>query len=283
MSNTEPPRPPPSPPEPASGRRKRWPWFAGIAGVLVVALGVGVWYFVFHDDAPPAVSLADATESVKERATVTTEGSKSQSGSDSLSGTWKIDTTIGDFSDFTSAFVGYRVQEELARIGAKTAVGRTPDVSGSLTLDDTTITAVEITVDMTTLQSDDSNRDGQMAASRAPDLTVPDRDVQADDADRARPAARRGSRDHGRRHRRPHAARRHQAGDDPARGDAPGWCDRRDRVARRAVRRLQHHEAHELLGALRRGSRDHRAAAVLQPFLGFGSAISSTHSPRSNA
>ena len=88
MSNTEPPETASDSPR----RRKRWPWFAGIAGVLVVALGVGVWYFVFRDDAPPAVSLSDATESVKERATVTTDGSKSGSGSDSLSGTWEIDT-----------------------------------------------------------------------------------------------------------------------------------------------------------------------------------------------
>ena len=143
-------------------RRKRWPWFAGIAGVLVVALGVGVWYFVFRDDAPAAVSLSDAAESVRERDTVTSSGTSSSDGDDSLSGTWRIDTTIGSFSDFSNTFVGYRVQEELVNIGAKTAVGRTPDVSGSLTIDGTTITEVDIEVDMTTLVSDDSRRDRQM-------------------------------------------------------------------------------------------------------------------------
>ena len=59
-------------------------------------------------------------------------------------GTWKVDTSIGSFADNTSSFVGYRVQEQLAGIGANKAVGRTPDVSGTLTLSGTTVTAVEV-------------------------------------------------------------------------------------------------------------------------------------------
>jgi polyisoprenoid-binding protein YceI len=52
------------------------------------------------------------------------------------------------------------VQEELAGIGAKTAVGRTPDVTGSLTIEDTSISVTEIEVDMTTLETDSDRRDG---------------------------------------------------------------------------------------------------------------------------
>ena len=69
---------------------------------------------------------------------------------------------MGSFADFSSSFVGYRVQEELASVGATEAVGRTPDVSGSLTVDGTTITAAEFTADLTTLVSDESRRDGQL-------------------------------------------------------------------------------------------------------------------------
>jgi polyisoprenoid-binding protein YceI len=58
--------------------------------------------------------------------------------------------------------VGYRVQEELAGIGAQTAVGRTPDVSGSMTVAGTAVTDATIQADLTTLQSDDRNRDGQL-------------------------------------------------------------------------------------------------------------------------
>jgi polyisoprenoid-binding protein YceI len=55
------------------------------------------------------------------------------------------------------------VQEQLASIGANTAVGRTPDVTGSLTLAGTKITAVTITADLTGLESDDDRRDGQLS------------------------------------------------------------------------------------------------------------------------
>ena len=73
-----------------------------------------------------------------------------------------MDTSLGSFSDFTSSFVGYRVQETLASIGANTAVGRTPAVSGTLTLSGTIVTAAEITADLTQLKSDDDRRDGQL-------------------------------------------------------------------------------------------------------------------------
>ncbi len=80
----------------------------------------------------------------------------------SFDGTWKVDTSIGSFAASTSSFVGYRVQEQLASIGAHTAVGRTPDVSGTLTLQGTTVTAVEITANLGTLKSNDDRRDGQL-------------------------------------------------------------------------------------------------------------------------
>jgi polyisoprenoid-binding protein YceI len=59
--------------------------------------------------------------------------------------------------------VGYRVREVLATIGAAEAVGRTPDVTGTVTIDGTTITTAELTADLTTLRSDESNRDRQLS------------------------------------------------------------------------------------------------------------------------
>ena len=58
--------------------------------------------------------------------------------------------------------MGYRVEEELANIGAATAVGRTPGVTGSLTFDGTTVAAAEFSADLSTLQSDRAQRDGQL-------------------------------------------------------------------------------------------------------------------------
>jgi polyisoprenoid-binding protein YceI len=83
-------------------------------------------------------------------------------GSSAVEGTWTVDPSIGSFADFTNSFVGYRVEEVLAQIGSTTAVGRTPDVTGTLSIEGTTLTAVEIEADLTTLESDSDLRDGQL-------------------------------------------------------------------------------------------------------------------------
>lgn len=85
----------------------------------------------------------------------------------SLDGTWTVDPALGSFDyaagDFSGSWAGYRVQEELVGMGGITAVGRTPDVTGSIELAGTALVAAEIVVDLTTLQSDDGRRDGQLA------------------------------------------------------------------------------------------------------------------------
>ena len=58
--------------------------------------------------------------------------------------------------------IGYRVQEELVGLGGTFAVGRTPDVGGSIALSGTTLTEAALTADLTTLQSDQPMRDGQL-------------------------------------------------------------------------------------------------------------------------
>ncbi len=73
-----------------------------------------------------------------------------------------MNTALGTFADFSDSFVGYRVQEELAGIGAQQAVGRTPAVTGTATLAGTTITTLEVTADLTALKSDDDRRDNQL-------------------------------------------------------------------------------------------------------------------------
>ena len=79
-----------------------------------------------------------------------------------LDGTWAVDAETGEFTleDATGSYAGFRVDEELANIGAFTAVGRTGDVSGTLEIADEQVTSVEIEVGLTTLRTDDSRRDG---------------------------------------------------------------------------------------------------------------------------
>jgi len=135
-------------------------WVAVIVAVAVVAAAaVGVWYFVIRDDSPAAVSIDRATDALDDASSSKPSGSGSSSTTSGLDGTWTVDDSIGSFSDFTSSFAGFRVQEELAGIGAKTAVGRTPDVTGGMTIDGTTITEASFEVDMTTLTTDSGLRD----------------------------------------------------------------------------------------------------------------------------
>lgn len=80
---------------------------------------------------------------------------------DSLDGVWKVDSTTGTFTldDATGSFAGFRVEEELARIGAFTAVGRTGDVSGTVEVIDDHAERAEFKVGLASLQTDDSRRD----------------------------------------------------------------------------------------------------------------------------
>ena len=72
-----------------------------------------------------------------------------------------------------TSFAGYRVEEELARIGAVTAVGRSTVLSGSLVFDGAAITEVVIEVDLTALTSDDSRRDGALRRQALETNTYP--------------------------------------------------------------------------------------------------------------
>jgi polyisoprenoid-binding protein YceI len=126
--------------------------------LVVVALllggGYGLWYLFLRPAEPAAV---DAT-SVPLPSSV----ASSAALSGGIDGTWKVDTAIGSFSDFSSSYVGYRVQEQLASIGGNIAVGRTPNVSGTLTIAGTKVTDASFEADLTTLASSDQRRDGQL-------------------------------------------------------------------------------------------------------------------------
>jgi polyisoprenoid-binding protein YceI len=125
----------------------------GVVVVVAVAAGVGVWYFVIREDAPERADIDAASETLGEAA-----GDEDVAVED-LVGDWSVDPTVGSFDDFSGTWAGYRFDEELASVGATTAVGRTPDVTGTMTVDEGEVTAVDVEVDMTTLQSDQSRRD----------------------------------------------------------------------------------------------------------------------------
>jgi polyisoprenoid-binding protein YceI len=140
-----------------------------IAGALI-ALAVlgggayGIWYLFLKPSGPAAVTDASLPPIPSSSAASTGAASPgSSSDASSLDGMWSVDTEIGSFSDFTGTFVGYRIQEQLANVGGNTAVGRTPNATGTLTLQGSTITAATISADLTELKSDDDRRDGQLS------------------------------------------------------------------------------------------------------------------------
>ena len=112
----------------------------------------------------PAAAAQEAAEEAEDAAAETTaepeapadDGTEDEAPADAgLVGRWEV---LAD----GSSFAGYRVEEELARIGATTAVGRSTVLTGSLVFDGAAITEVVIEVDLTALVSDDSRRDGAL-------------------------------------------------------------------------------------------------------------------------
>jgi polyisoprenoid-binding protein YceI len=138
-----------------------------IAGLLLIAaVGAGGLWYVFLRPAgpPPVLDPGSASPTTTGPAATAAPGSSAAVPSPGTGSgvAWKVDPSIGTFSDFSGSFVGYRVQEQLVNIGGNTAVGRTPDVTGSLTLDGSTVTSATFTARLRGLKSDDSRRDGQV-------------------------------------------------------------------------------------------------------------------------
>jgi polyisoprenoid-binding protein YceI len=138
----------------------RWLQAALVVGVLAGLIGGGytAWVVFLHPPGPAAVTESGLPfPSLAGGALPTPDPAGSR-----VERHWEVNTSIGSFSDFTSSFVGYRVQEELAGIGGNIAVGRTPDVTGSMTTFGLTLTQAEFTANMQALVSDESQRDGRL-------------------------------------------------------------------------------------------------------------------------
>lgn len=122
---------------------KRTRLIIAILAALVVVGAVGYWYVALRDTSEPTASL-DAI------AADGTGGSAPEAGAD---GTWRVEPG-------SSVFVGYRVGETLlpAR-NRRTVSGRTPAVEGTMTIAGGTVTAAQVTADVTKLASDEALRD----------------------------------------------------------------------------------------------------------------------------
>ncbi len=148
-------------------------WIALLVGIVAVVavLGGAAWYLGFFEEPEEEVSIEDALESAQQVEDGSADGDTgvdvdggdgdgdpdgAASGGEvtDLSGTWSV--VAGP------SFVGYRIDEVLTTVGDFTVVGRTEDVAGSIEASSTEVSAVELVVDMTTLTTDNSNRDQAM-------------------------------------------------------------------------------------------------------------------------
>ena len=140
-----------------------------LAGVLVVVLAGGAFLFwFFQDDAPDEVDLGAAVDSVEESADEPTTDSTDAPVASGVDGTWAVDLDSGtfDFSDTASGtFVGFRVNEELSGVGSATAVGRTPVVTGEITIDGTELASAAFQADMTAITTNESRRDSRVQSA----------------------------------------------------------------------------------------------------------------------
>jgi polyisoprenoid-binding protein YceI len=126
--------------------------------VVIVVLVVGVPFIYIHfieGKAPKPLSLSnEPTTSAAAAAagnTSTTAATTTGSSSSTVNGTWSVTT---------GSTAGYRIKETLFG-QSNTAVGRTTTIKGAITIAGTQITTGQFSVDMTTVKSDQSQRDDQ--------------------------------------------------------------------------------------------------------------------------
>ena len=131
-------------PSPTPKKRSFVRWIiGGVVVVLLLVVGGPFVYIHFIEGDPPAkLSLSTTT-------TPTTVGGATTTAAP-LAGTWKIGS---------GSTAGYRVKEDLFGQHS-TAVGRTNSVTGTMTITGTTVNKASFSVDMTSVTSDKSQRDG---------------------------------------------------------------------------------------------------------------------------
>jgi polyisoprenoid-binding protein YceI len=125
------------------GFRRRWKaWvIGGVVALVVLVVGVPFAYIHFlNSNQPAALSLDTSTGTISPAAATVPDN-----------GTWKVTT---------GSTTGYRVHEILAG-QSTTAVGRTSSVTGDIVIGGSAVTSGSFTVDMKTVTSDKSQRDGQ--------------------------------------------------------------------------------------------------------------------------
>jgi len=141
--------------------------------VLAVLVAGGAGYQLLTRESPDAVDIdravADANRAQEAAGQPSADAGVVESTEEDTEltdadGTWRVDTGFLAFDSASGSgtWVGYRIDEELSTVGAFTAVGRTPLVDGTVTIEDGAVVTAEVTADLTGLASDSGTRDSRV-------------------------------------------------------------------------------------------------------------------------
>jgi hypothetical protein len=194
-------------------------WLAiGVVGVLVLGfVGSFVYTRFIADDAPERLDTTPTLEA-------------SADPDVTLPGTWVV---------AEGSQVGYRVKEILFGQSSE-AVGRTEEITGSFTIDGDSLTEGSFEVDMASVTSDQSRRDGQFRGRIMEVDTYPTATFELTaESERHQRGADAGRVD---RYRQPHRPRRDQGGDLRHQGRPQRAADPDHGVHPDRVCRLQHRQ-----------------------------------------
>lgn len=144
-----------------------WIKRAIIAVVVLVAVVYGAIFFYANvlNDSPDALDTDDLSEALATTvpaapdADVPATEAQSEVASETSVAAVAVEGFDGVWAPTTASEFGYRVDEILGGVNV-TAVGRSNEIAGSLTIEGTTA-SIEATVEVENIVSDDNRRDGQ--------------------------------------------------------------------------------------------------------------------------
>jgi polyisoprenoid-binding protein YceI len=131
--------------------------WVGVGFVTIVALVVAAYFLFIKSDPEPPAAIKNTPLQTQDPPTT---GGTADPSASAISGTYTVKP--GN----TDNFVGYRVTEKLVvNVVETTATGRTDNVTGTFTVDGTTVTDVTVSADLRDLKSDSGFRDGRIRSS----------------------------------------------------------------------------------------------------------------------
>ena len=142
---------------------------AAAVTVAVVIGGFVAYDQVLRGDSAAALALPTASTTPAASAPTVGAATGASTAPDASTGTSAASTgdVAGTWNVAADSVAGYRVREQLASLSAESdAIGRTDQVTGSITVESsgttTTLAAASLTVDTTSLTSDESRRDNRL-------------------------------------------------------------------------------------------------------------------------